>query len=252
MAQKPTQNENPIDSASDEHLPVAPTSFVPGTLDMEDELVLTPSEFPILKVASRMGETTNVFSNGDLCFMTPDTICIAEANSGKADILIVYVKSFLKEVRKFVKNDPVPYRTYNTRAEALAAGERLEWDNSANPAIGPTIRDAGFLIMLARLGDGVMTTAPTIPLMGGRWVPVRFYAEKSQYGAARSVIRATKTQLVETGGFTSALWAMSSHPSKSQEFDNYEAAISLKRLLTEEEKAEFHSVMSMFGSVTFA
>jgi hypothetical protein len=268
MAQKPAntaQEEkeeelDALDSAAatpqegTQNLPSTTSGFVPGQLDMEDDLVLTPSEFPILKVASDMGKMKKDFENGELGFVNPEVLKLADAGGEAIDVLIVYLRAYLKENRKYVPNDPVPYKEYNTRQEASAAGETLDWTNVQHgDDIPPTVREASTFVLLTPLPEGEMTTAPVVHLFGKPWIPVRFYGDRSHYAkTAKPVIRATRMQLKDVGGFTAALWEMFSLPSDSKDYDNYVANIRLKRLLTDEEKEEFHSVLSQFGEVRSA
>lgn len=244
---------DPIDAAADSpqegHLPAQNTGFVPGKLDMEEDLVLTPKEFPILKITSDQGGMSKHFEPGVVGFETPDPMKLVDGGGDTFDILIVGLASFIKERRAFKRNDPIPYKIYKTRQEALAAGEILEWvQNKNGPDTPPTAQYAANMVLLVPLPEGEMTTAPVVRLFDKTWIPARFYAEKSHYdGAARNVIRATKMQL--DGDFTKALWSFYSTPSKSTEYDNYLANIKLNRLLTEDEHKEFVEALGQFGDV---
>lgn len=255
MAQKPTQTEeapNALDNAAGgdapSQVPATTGGFVPGTIQIEDDFVLSPKEFPTLKVVSSMGNLKKSFNEGELVFDKPEEFVIAEPGE-KVEVLVVGITHQWKE---YVPGPPVPgkiLKVYPSKAAALAAGERTEWPPYGSNEPGPTVRESAHLILLIKPNTDAMTTAPLVEAFGSQWIPVRFYADRSYYEhAGRAVIRASNQNLKAVGGYTGALWHGYTAPVGKNETQALH--LGVKRVLTEEERTEFReNVLPQFGEV---
>lgn len=252
MAQKPAQEtKNPLDEAAGQsNLPAAPvtnSSFVPGELVSEEEFTLAPSEFPVLKLATSMGELKKHFDEGTVGFLSPEVFEVAPPGE-KFDILVVGVRDYWQERRGYQQGNTTPLKEYPTRAAAVAAGENPDWPPFGQPGPEPTVQPAANMLLLVRPAGEALTSAPTVEVFGEFWIPVRFYAARFYYKyAARPVIRAHNMNLKPVGGYTGAMW----HGYTAAEGKNEIQALHLgiKRTLTEEERNEFRALLGKFGEV---
>jgi hypothetical protein len=161
----------------------------------------------MLQIAYGVGKLSEKFSQGDL--VLDGTYLIAK----RGDPLVVTFVSVDRFYKQYVDSSQraamiasgLQPKTYNTREEALKAGEIVDWSKVRGQGPRPTVSPAGFYQLLIQKPNGIECALFGFELGGKLWAPARMYLDKKAHRVVNSEVE--KAMLFSLGARKGGLLA---------------------------------------------
>ena len=170
----------------------------------------TQLKLPLLEIAYGVGKLSATFSQGDLVL---DRKYLLVRRGEPLIVTFVSVSLYWKQYIEASQRGPgVVPKTYDTEAQAIAAGEITQWPPRGQTGPKPTVSPAGFYQLLIRKPEGLACPVFGYVFAGGVWAPARMFLDKKAHriviqevdAQARFALSARKGGLL-AGQFTLAI-----------------------------------------------
>lgn len=136
-------------------------------------------KFPTLQMVYGVGDLSTKFNQGSWVLDKEHLLC---DRGGSLVVTFAYVERYLKQYVAYGTLQPGQYaKEYATRAEAIAAGEIVDWPARGSGGPNRTVSGAGRYILLVQKPEKLESAFFMFELGGAFWAPARMFLDKKAH-----------------------------------------------------------------------